>query len=130
MVNHRALRIGPFWAPPGGGLEFGCSAKDKLMQEFKEETGLDIQVGPQVFVTEFIHPPLHALELFFGVTVQGGSLRTGHDPEMAGSEQIIQDVRFLTFDEIDALPAEEKHGAFGLVGRAGEIGGLNGYFMI
>lgn len=130
MVNHRGLRTGPFWAPPGGGLEFGSSAKDKLVQEFKEETGLDIQVGDQLFVTEYIHPPLHALEVFFEVTVLGGSLHTGHDPEMEGAEQLIQDVRFLSFDEINALRAEEKHGAFGLVGRAGEIGGLNGYFRI
>lgn len=130
MVNHRGLRDGPFWSPPGGGMEFGVSASENLVREFAEETGLIVTSGPYLFATEFIKNPLHAVELFFSVTTIGGRLQTGHDPEMLRVDAIIQDVRFMTFEELDRMPAEAKHGAFGLVPTSGRIRELNGYFRI
>lgn len=130
LVNHRGLQDGPFWAPPGGGMEFGWSAEENLRREFREETGLTIQVGRLLFVTEFLRPPLHALELFYEVTFTGGSLRVGQDPELGTAPQQIQDVQFMECSAIDALPAEHKHGAFKLAGMADKIGRLNGYFLI
>ena len=127
MVNHAGLGEGSFWAPPGGGLEFGQSVGETLTREFREETGLTVLVGPLRFVTEYIHLPLHAIELFYDVTVAGGTLRRGSDPEM---ENAIQEVQFLTIAEIDAIPAKAKHGAFSLVPTSGRIGELNGYFLI
>jgi 8-oxo-dGTP diphosphatase len=127
MVNHAGLRDGPFWAPPGGGMDLGQSAIETLEREFLEETGLTVTVGPMRFVTEFIHPPLHAIELFYEVTVVGGKMVTGSDPELAST---IREVRFLSTDEIDSLPVLAKHGAFGLVPTSGRIGELNGYFRI
>ncbi len=130
LVNHAGLRQGPFWAPPGGGMEFGMSAEANLVNEFREETGLTVAVGPLLFVTEFMNLPLHALELFFQVTITGGALRKGHDPEMPPGHQLIQEARFMDMGSIDALPDDHKHGAFKLAGRASAIGGLNGYFRI
>ena len=66
MVKH--LIVGKqdyLWAPPGGGMKFGESARECLKREFMEETGLDIRVGDFLFVNEFKDPPLHAIELFF-----------------------------------------------------------------
>jgi ADP-ribose pyrophosphatase YjhB (NUDIX family) len=100
---------------------------ETLEREFLEETGLSITVGPLRFVTEFIHPPLHAIELFYEVTVSGGTLLTGSDPELPST---IREVRFLSTSEIDAIPTKAKHGAFGLVPTSGRIGELNGYFRI
>ncbi len=130
MVNHAGLRDGPFWAPPGGGMEFSQSAEANLVREFREETGLEVRVGKLMFVTEFLRPPLHALELFYEVTVTGGRLATGQDPEMEPTRQLIQEARFLTTEEMDVLPAEAKHGLFGRVPTSGRIWELNGYFRI
>ncbi len=130
LINHSGLVDGAFWAPPGGGMEFGHSAEENLIREFKEETGLEVEVGAFRFVTEFAVPPLHAIELFFYVTVKGGTLKAGHDPEMGSAKQLIQEVRFMTYQEIDALPLSSKHGAFGLSVGSGRIGELNGYFRI
>lgn len=127
MVNHAGLVDGPFWAPPGGGMEFGQSAQETLEREFLEETGLGIKVGPMQFITEIIRGPLHAIELFYEVTVTGGTLRTGTDPELSGT---IREVRYMSTAAIDALPLKAKHGAFGLVPTSGRIGELNGYFRI
>lgn len=41
---------------PGGGLEFGEGTKDCLIREFKEETGLDIEVGAHLYTTDFFQP--------------------------------------------------------------------------
>lgn len=130
MVNHQGLRKGPFWAPPGGGMDFGLSAAENLTREFKEETGLQVAVGSLLFVTEFLNPPLHALEMFFDVTMTGGLLHTGHDPEMDPGQQQIREVSFLEFSAIDSLPEEHKHAAFKIAGQASQFRGLNGYFRI
>ncbi|MBL7864840.1 MAG: NUDIX domain-containing protein [Cyclobacteriaceae bacterium] len=130
LINHHGLSKGDFWAPPGGGMEVGSSAQENLVREFREETGLEISVGQHLFTTEFIHPPLHAIELFFAVTRTGGSLKAGQDPEMGAHDQLIRDARFLTFQEVDALRDEEKHGSFRLCGESGGIRALNGYFTI
>src|SRR5688572_17010203 len=76
LVNHQ-MPNGDFWAPPGGGLEFGEEAADALKREFKEEANLDIDVGSYLFGCEFIRQPLHAIELFFDVKAVGGLLKTG-----------------------------------------------------
>lgn len=38
---------------PGGGLEMGEGTKDCLVREFKEETGLKIEVGAHVYTTDY-----------------------------------------------------------------------------
>lgn len=130
LVNHSGLRKGSFWAPPGGGMEFGSSAAENLLREFGEETGLTVVVGRLAFLTEFLHPPLHAVEMFYEVTVKGGDLAVGSDPETDAESQLIREVRFMTISEIDRLPGEEKHGVFGMVKSSREIRALNGYFRI
>jgi hypothetical protein len=112
-----------------------------------EETGLEVRTARWMFATEFIQSPLHAVELFFAVDRIGGTLRTGYDPEMGPSMasramrasatasgqrlgQLIREVRFMAFDEVDALAPDAKHGAFRLVPRARNIGTLNGYHRI
>ncbi|HEX6916093.1 MAG TPA: NUDIX domain-containing protein, partial [Chitinophagaceae bacterium] len=37
----------------GGGLEFGEGTRDCLRREFKEETGLDVEVGEHIYTTDF-----------------------------------------------------------------------------
>lgn len=111
-------------------MEFGRSAEENLRREFAEETGLIVEVGRLLFVTEFLKSPLHALELFYEVRATGGSLHVGQDPELGRAQQQIRDVRFMECAAIDALPPEQKHGAFRLAGVADKIGRLNGYFLI
>ena len=110
LVNHRGLTdSGTFWSPPGGGIEVGETAAVALRREFAEETGLLIEVGRLIGVTEYVAPPLHAIELFFEVKPVGGVLRVGTDPEMAPADQLIHDVRAMPFAELKALPATDLH---------------------
>ena len=111
MVNHKLYGSeSDFWSPPGGGINFGESASDALKREFVEETGLEVIVGKMLFVNEFIQPPLHAIEIFFEVVDFNGELVAGGDPEFSEHNQILKEVRFLSFDEIEAIPKGSKHG--------------------
>lgn len=130
LVNHRGLRDGDWWAPPGGGIEFGLSADEALVKEFLEETGLQVRVGRFLFVCEYNHPPLHAIELFFEVAREGGELATGRDPEMAPEHQIIREVRIVSMDEIRQMPRASLHGAFGCCDDPENLENLTGFLKI
>jgi 8-oxo-dGTP diphosphatase len=131
MVNHRGLGAdgGDFWAPPGGGIEFGEDAPAGLVREFLEETGLQIDVGPFLFACELVKPPLHSVELFFHVVYKGGELIVGSDPE-SGQEQIIKDVQMLTSHDIRKLAPGNVHGVLAKYPDIRQATALRGYFRL
>lgn len=129
LVNHTGLGAIHFWAPPGGGIQTGESAHEALVREFKEETGLSIEVRDFLFACEFIRLPLHAVELFFQVSITGGNLTTGQDPEL-GNRQVIQDVRFFDDTQIRSIPLAHLHGIFKETSDIAQIGRLRGYFKL
>lgn len=126
MVRHNYLAADGFWAPPGGGVAFGETVEQRLQKEFAEETGLIITLERFQFVCEFIQQPLHAIELFFEVRITGGVLQRGDDPEFP----IIDEVRFMSPDEISGTPYASLHGIFGLVASPGDLKTLTGFFRI
>lgn len=112
MVKHSGLNNLDFWAPPGGGVDFGKTLIETLVTEYQEECGISIEPGRLLFTCEFIQPPLHAIELFFEVFYTSGEVRKGFDPEMLPDQQIITDVKWMSSEEIAALPNESIHGIF------------------
>ncbi len=130
MINHKGLYGHDFWAPPGGGVDFGESLESCLTREFLEETGLQVDVRDQQFVCEFIKAPLHAIEIFFNVTAEAGQLLVGRDPEMGNAPQIIHSVKFMTMAEVRDLPENQKHGVFGFATSAAMLRELTGYLKI
>ena len=130
MIKH--LIVGKqdyLWAPPGGGMNFGESARDCLIREFFEETGLDIQVGEFLFVYEFKDPPLHAIELFFEVRRIGGRLIKGQDPEMSPDNQIISQVSFLSIESLKKENPLQIHGVFRNIENLSFILKKKGYYQ-
>lgn len=128
MLNHRGIgHTDTFWCPPGGGIQFEETTHQALGREFREETGLEIEVGDLLFVNEFIKSPLHALELFFEVKKKGGHLSLGIDPEMTQDTQIIQEVRWMSFDDIKKYPVHEVHALFSYCNTFEDIYQLKGY---
>jgi len=129
LVNHHSLnKVGDFWAPPGGGMDFGQSSEDNLKREFLEETGLNIEIERFLFVHEYLSPPLHAIELVFNVKRTGGELKIGFDPELQADEQIIKDVRFIPFNKIMEFGKDNIHQMFINVHEISDIANLKGYF--
>jgi 8-oxo-dGTP diphosphatase len=126
LVNHRGITSRNFWAPPGGGVEFGQSITETLKKEFKEETGVDIEPGHFLFGCEFIEKPIHSIELFYSVEHVGGIVKTGFDPEV----QIIQEVRFMSSEDIRNIAVSELHGIFRFISSPAELKTLKGFFRI
>jgi 8-oxo-dGTP diphosphatase len=125
MVRHK-FENSYFWAPPGGGLEFGESIELALKREFLEETGISVQPQRFAFGCEFIKNALHAVELFFNVVHVSGEVVIGHDPEL----QLIDKVQFLTPTEIRNLPNEALHGIFQKCKDARDLRSLHGFYTI
>ncbi len=110
LVRHQpTIKNKAFWAPPGGGLQFGESIADCLKREVLEETGLEVEVIRFLFVNEFMQPPLQAIELFFEIRVIGGSIKKGQDPEAAPDKQLIEEVTWKTKHEVREIPLTDKH---------------------
>ena len=116
-----------FYAPPGGGMEFGENAVDCLKREFLEETGLEITVGKMLFVNEYLALPLHAIEIYFDVKITGGKLATGYDPELSKDNQLIQEVLFLDYDELQKMPKTALHAMFHQQKTLKELQNITGY---
>ncbi|MCS6824323.1 MAG: NUDIX hydrolase [Cytophagaceae bacterium] len=130
LVQHRFIGSkGLLWAPPGGGMNYGESAEECLMREFKEETGLEVKPEKFLFVNEFIEPPLHAVELFFKVVIIGGNLIVGKDPEMKKNMQMIEDVKYMNFDQIRLIDKMYFHALLRRVNSLEELLALRGYII-
>ncbi len=61
---------------PGGGLEFGEGTRDCLIREFKEETGLDVEVGEHLYTTDFFqmsafNPTDQIISVYYSVSIIG-----------------------------------------------------------
>ncbi|MEO6287748.1 MAG: NUDIX hydrolase [Dyadobacter sp.] len=128
LVNHAMYGTdGFFWSPPGGGIIFGETAQEAVQREFKEETGLEVEVGSLLFFNEHIADPLHAIELFFEITSFEGAIIKGLDPEFLFQNQIIQDVRFMNWQEISRYHADQLHRLFSKADSVEGILRLNNY---
>lgn len=88
------------WSLPGGQLELGESLSDGVRREIREETGLDVEVGPVVEVFDRVHRDeagrirFHFVIVDFVCRVRGGTLRAGDD---------AADARWVARGEVAAL---------------------------
>lgn len=112
MINHSGLsESNIFWAPPGGGINFGEGLKQGLKREINEELNIDAEVGEMLCGNEFIQGELHAMEFFFLIDNYRGKLKLGIDPEL-GQSQILKEFKFMTLNEIKKLDKRSCHELF------------------
>jgi len=84
---------------PGGGIEIGEGIEDSLRREFKEETGLIVEMGDLVAVTEdfftYEGEDAHSILIIYKVKVVGGELLPMGNQDDTGEVKYI-DIGKLT----------------------------------
>jgi len=91
------------WMLPGGTIEADEDAMQAARREVKEETGLDVAIGPMLWhVEEVSETKGQRFVNFFLATIEGGALSLGHDPER-GNAQVMQEARFMTRQDMEEV---------------------------
>lgn len=95
---------GEYWIPPGGGMEpEDRSSKACLIREFREEAGLEVEVGELICVREFLetHTKRYHAEFFYRIESYQG---VPHTENLTGlnDEEYIQAVEWVPISDLAA----------------------------
>jgi 8-oxo-dGTP diphosphatase len=123
LVKRRYEPLAGHWSIPGGTLELGETLETGVAREMREETGLEIEVGPviEVFDRIILDPERRVRYHFVLVDYLcwpiDGILQAGSD---------VDDAVLVDPQELDAYDLTPK--ARAVIDRALELNGVGGHF--
>jgi len=124
LVKRRFEPLAGRWSLPGGALEVGETLTGGLAREMREETGLDVDVGPVVDVFDRItrddqgRARFHYVLVDFLCTVRSGTPAAGSDV----AEVVLAETSDLARYDLTAKTIEVIGRALALDGGASSAG--------
>ena len=118
LIKRRFEPLAGRWSLPGGALEVGETLAEGLAREMKEETGLDVGVGPVVDVFDRItrddqgRVRFHYVLVDYLCTVRGGTPAAGSD---------VAEIALVDPDELARYDLTPK--TLEVIGRARTLAG-------
>ena len=115
LIKRRYEPLAGRWSLPGGSLEVGESLADGASRELREETGLEVEVGPIVEVFDRIlrdedgRVRYHFVLVDFLCRPIGGTLEAADD---------VSDARWVPLDGLVPYDLTEKAAAVISLGRS------------
>lgn len=103
LLNQDTPGTGRSWSLPGGKLEDGETLAEALIREMKEETGLDVEPGPLLYVCD--HVPAGVVHMTFEARRTGGAIG---DIAAGADTTPIRGVEFVPFSKLTALGFTER----------------------
>ena len=111
LIRYEDPGVGDHWQTPGGGLEAGESIQAGVAREVREETGLEVEVGPLAYFSQVSTPNwdvvAHTVVLYHWSTPVGGSL--GENLMLTAEEiALTAEVRFVHRNEVLDTPIFDR----------------------
>jgi len=106
LVKHRHPETGAeWWIPPGGGLLTGETLYDCAVREAYEETGLTVELGQILYLSEFVDldDKIHHLEVFILANSFKGNLTIKNVPSDETDASYIKAAQFFSPKEMTGL---------------------------
>ena len=106
LVSDEYIKGNKITKLPGGGLEFGEGTRDCLIREFKEELGLDVEVGDHFYTTDFyvsssFDPNSQVISIYYAVIPKGDlNFKISTSPHNYENKEGAQSLRWISLAEL------------------------------